>query len=150
MRPIPWLSTVLAMPAWTSTASAPPLATLSIVSAMSVSPSIGPTDTPWSIGMMTVLPSCRNIRLSLRVFPVSIFLGSLDEFLCEEEFGVEDGASRSTADEVVAEGHVLYTVQRWVSPDPSDRYCHSVPLIHIEPCLRTIFLLPDNDRVFGG
>jgi len=51
--------------------------------------------------MMTVLPSCLNIRLSLRVFPVSIFLGSLDELLCEEEFGVEDGASGSTADQVV-------------------------------------------------
>src|SRR6266852_1462009 len=110
MRPIPWLSTVFAIPAWTSTASAPPLATLSIVSLMSANPSIGPTDTPWSIGIITVFPSCRNIRLSLRVFPVSIFLGSLDELLCEEEFGVEDGASGPTADEVVAEGHVLDTV----------------------------------------
>src|SRR5437879_7847405 len=92
------------MPACTSTASAPPLATLSIVVSMSVSPSIGPTDTPWSIGMMTVLPSLWNIRLSLRVFPVSIFLGSLDEFLCQEEYGVEDGASWSPADHVVSEG----------------------------------------------
>src|SRR5712664_860689 len=108
------------MPAWTSTASAPPLATLSIVSAMSVSPSIGPTATPWSIGTITVLPSCRNIRLSLRVFPVSIFLRSLDELLCEEKFGVEDGASCSPADEIVAQGHVLDTSQRWVSPDPSN------------------------------
>src|SRR4029077_18237817 len=138
------------MPAWTSTASAPPLATLSIVSLMSASPSIGPTDTPWSMGIMTVFPSCRNIRLILRVFPVSIFLGSLDEFLGDEEFGVEDGASRSPADEVVAEGHVLDTVQCWVSPDPSDRYCHSVSLIDIEPCLWTIFLLPDNNRMVGG
>src|SRR5437660_8234316 len=109
MRPIPWLSTVLAMPAWTSTASAPPLATFSIVACMSVSPSIGPTDTPWSIGMMTVLPSFWNIRLSLRVFPVSIFLGSLDEFLCQEECGVEDRAYRSTASQLMAEGHVLDT-----------------------------------------
>src|SRR3989442_7592481 len=98
---------------------------------MSASPSIGPTDTPWSIGMMTVLPSCRNIRLSLRVFPVSIFLRSLDELLCEEEFGVEDGASSSPADQVVAEGHVLDTVQRGVSPDPSHRHRHSVSLIDI-------------------
>src|SRR5207245_5250173 len=112
MRPIPWLSTVLAMPAWTSTASAPPLATLSIVWFMSASPSIGPTDTPWSIGMMTVLPSCLNIRLSLRVFPVSIFLRSLDELLCEEEFGVEDGAPRSTPDQAVDEVHVLDTAHR--------------------------------------
>src|SRR6266849_3173706 len=110
-RPIPCVSPVFAIPAWTSTASAPPLATLSIVSFMSASPSIGPTDTPWSIGIITVFPSCRNVRLSLRVFPVSIFLGSLDELLCEEEFGVEDGASSPTADEVVAKDHVLYTVQ---------------------------------------
>src|SRR6266568_6111421 len=143
------VSTVFAIPAWTSTASAPPLATLSIVSLMSASPSIGPTDTPWSMGIMTVFPSCRNIRLSLRVFPVSIFLGSLDDLLCEEEFGVEDGASRSTADEVVAEGHVLDTVQRWVSPDPSNGDRHPISLIDIEPCLRTIFLLPDNDWMLG-
>src|SRR5437867_598011 len=149
MRPISWLSTVLAMPAWTSTASAPPLATLSIVVSMSVSPSIGPTDTPWSIGMMTVLPSFWNIRLSLRVFPVSIFLGSLDELLCEEQFCIEDGASCSTADEVVAEGHVLDAVQRWVSADSSNRYCHSISLIDIESCLRTIFFVPDDNRVFG-
>src|SRR6266849_4986892 len=138
------------MPAWTSTASAPPLATLSIVSLMSANPSIGPTDTPWSIGIITVFPSCRNIRLSLRVFPVSIFLGSLDELLCEEEFGVEDGASSPTADEVVAEGHVLDTVQCWVSPHPSNRYGHPVSLIDIESRLRTIFLLPDNNRVVRG
>src|SRR5438132_13409345 len=119
MRPIPWLSTVLAMPAWTRTASAPPLAKLSIVLSMSVSPSIGPTDTPWSMGMMTVLPSFWSIRLSLRVFPVSIFLGSLDEFLCEAEFGVEDVASCSAADQVMAEGHVLDAVQGGVSADSS-------------------------------
>src|SRR4029077_14381296 len=138
------------MPAWTSTASAPPLTTLSIVSLVSASPPIGPTDTPWSIGIITVFPSCRNIRLSLRVFPVSIFIGSLDDLLCKEEFGVEDGASRSAADEVVAERHVLDTVQRRVSPDPSNSYCHPVPLIDIESCLRTIFLLPDNNRVVRG
>src|SRR6267143_5114734 len=135
------------MPAWTSTASAPPLATLSMVSAISVSPSIGPTDTPWSMGMMTVLPSCRNIRLSLRVFPVSIFLGSPDELLCKEEFGVEDGTSSSTANQVVAKDHVLYTVQRRVSPYSANRYCHSVSLIDIEPCLRTILFLPDDNRM---
>src|SRR5712664_2917937 len=149
MRPISWLSTVFAMPAWTSTASAPPFATFSIVASMSVSPSIGPTDTPWSIGMMTVLPSCRNIRLSLRVFPVSIFLRSLDELLCQEEFGVEDGASSSTANQVVVKDHVLYTVQCRVSPYSANRYCHSVSLSDIESCLRPIFFLPDDNRVFG-
>src|SRR2546426_2215869 len=149
MSPIPWLSTVLAMPAWTSTASAPPLATLSTVVSISLSPSIGPTDTPWSIGTMTVLPSFWNIRLSLRVFPVSIFLGSLDELLCEEKFGVEDRASRSTANQVVAQGHVLDTVQCRVSPYTAYRYCHSVSLIDIESCLRTILFVPDDNRVFG-
>src|SRR5713101_4674553 len=135
------------MPAWTSTASAPPLATLSIVLLMSASPSIGPTDTPWSIGIITVFPSCRNIRLSLRVFPVSIFLGSLDDLLCEEEFSVEDGAPRSAADEVVAEGHILHTAQSRVSSDASNCDCHSASLINIKPCLRTILLLPDNNRM---
>src|SRR6266849_3115621 len=133
-RPIPWVSTVFAIPAWTSTALAPPLATLPIVSLMSASPSIGPTDTPWSIGIITVFPSCRNIRLNLRVFPVYIFLGSPYDLLCEEKFGVEDGASSPAADEVVAEGHVLDTVQRWVSSDPPDRYSHPVSLINIKPC----------------
>src|SRR2546422_7218871 len=102
------------MPAWTSTASAPPLATLSIVSLMSASPSIGPTDTPWSIGIITVFPSCRNIRLNLRVFPVSIFLRSLDQLLCDEKFGVEDGASSPAANEIVAESHVLDTVKKLI------------------------------------
>src|SRR5260370_37776422 len=148
MRPILWLSTVFAMPAWTSTASAPPLATLSIVSLMSASPSIGPTDTPWSIGIITVFPSCRNIRLNLRVFPVSIFLGSPYDLLCAEEFGVEDGASRSAADVVVAEGPVLDTVQRGVSSEPPDRYSHPVSLININPCLPPTFLLPPNNRAF--
>src|SRR2546426_8352872 len=135
------------MPAWTSTASAPPLATLSIVSLMRASLSIGPTDPQWSMGIITVFPSCRNIRLNLRFFPVSIFLRSLDQLLCDEKFGVEDGASSPAANEIVAESHVLDTVQCWVPPDPSDRYCHSVSLIDIEPCLGTIFLFPDNNRV---
>src|SRR5438309_5850884 len=120
-----------------------------MVSLMSVSPSIGPTDTPWSMGIMTVLPSWRNIRRSLRVFPVSICIWSLDDLLCNEEFRVEDGAPRSAADEVVAEGHILDTVQRRVSADPSDGDRHPISRIDIEPCLRTIFLLPDNDRMLG-
>src|SRR3989442_1419043 len=101
------------MPAWTSTASAPPLATLSIVSLMSASPSIGPTDTPWSIGIIFFSPSCRNFRLNLFFFPFSFFLKSFDHFLGEEKFGVEEEPPTPAANEIVAESHVLDTVQCW-------------------------------------
>ncbi len=49
----------------------------------------------------------------------------------------------------MAEGHVLDAVQRGVSADSSDCYCHSVSLIDVESCLGTILFVPDDNRVFG-
>ncbi len=96
MRPKLVVSTVFATPACTKIASAPPFATWFTTLLMSPSPSIGPAGTPWSIGTMTVLPSSRNIRPSLRVSEYSSESACFSRFHHDRP-GLVDNRSLATA-----------------------------------------------------
>lgn len=84
--------------------------------------------------MMTVLPSFRKIRLSLRVFPDSICF-SLNVFLGEGEFGIKDWASRSCSEETVSQGDIFDTFGSRVSSYSSHADGHPMTLINM-PVLR--------------
>ena len=57
------------------TAFAPPSATLFTVSVILISPSIGPSEIPWSMGIMTMFLLSRFISLSIRIFlPISAII----------------------------------------------------------------------------
>jgi hypothetical protein len=60
-------------PLWTTAASAPPEATMSAIAFTLLMPFMGPTVTPWSMGIMTAFPVLRLIILSIRIdFPCNI------------------------------------------------------------------------------
>ena len=67
------------MPLCIRIAFAPPSTILETVAFISSRPSIGPKVTPWSIGIMTVLPESRFIILSSLIF-LPIISGSLQKF----------------------------------------------------------------------